>query len=91
MIKNTSKNEIIESSISYHDYLAPEVQNNDKFSFPADIYSIGQIIYVMFENEFKKMKLDQENEANDYSKLYEIYKNCTKKTPSERPQINELI
>lgn len=71
--------------------LAPEVQNGEKYSFPADIYSIGQVIYKMFENEFKNMKLDQKSEVNEYLKLYEIYENCIKKNPSERPQIVELI
>ena len=84
-INHRSKDEIntIDFSSSYFD---PEI-NLGKISFSNDIYSIGQIIYFIMNNENpNKQNIRFQNE-----KLEKIYEICTKSKLEERPSISLLM
>ena len=83
MIKNSIKSENEpEFTVLTSPYSAPEVHNKEQISYQTDVYSIGKIIYFLFNQEFKESK---------YSMLRDIYEKCIKYKPEERPNLTELI
>ena len=85
MIENTYHTTLI------HLFAAPEIANNQKFSYSADIYSIGMLIYyIIFEKEPHNINEINELPSN-FSSFNKVLKSCIKEDPKERPTIHELI
>lgn len=82
MIEN---NEIYTGVNSTHDFgsifIAPEIADGEKYSFSADIYSLGQIINYLISDV----------QINEYKQLHQMYIECTNKNPFYRPNISDLI
>ena len=82
-----------------HDYCAPELITNN-FSFDADIYSLGLLIYYIFFEKHPRIKYDDSGLPIEfpfhefpqkYCKLRNICEKCTDIDPSKRPNISYLI
>lgn len=93
----------IASDIGSIIYTSPEQYSDVVYSFPADIYSFGQIIYFIFEK-------NDNLKGNDYSSLIEqlktfeikeeskipkslqnIFKRCISFHANDRPSINQFF
>lgn len=81
----------------YHIYLAPEIQSPGKYSYEADIYSIGLLIYfIIMEKNPEIQYLNNQTISIDdfpsqYSELQKICESCIQINPKKRPKISELI
>ena len=89
MVQNSDENTNENATELFHKFLSPEILNGQSFSFSTDIYSIGKIIFYMFEREFKQIKDDSDSENMLF--LFNLYEKCTQKDPSKRPNIHQLI
>ena len=87
-------------------YLAPEIINKEKYSFKADIWSLGvtfyQLMYLTYPFEGKTDEEMQKNIvagkrkeiSNSYSydsKLVELINKMLSKRPEERPSAEEIL
>lgn len=73
-------------------YLAPEIALNNKYSYSADIYSMGCIIYFMiFEKspDFNHEKNNIDAFPPEFTAFEGIFKRCV--SFENRPKISELI
>lgn len=90
------------TTVSFADiYVAPEIVNGKPFSFSADIYSLGLLIYYILLGE--KPQIENGNQNNNtvfsFNKLKKWYstqiisicEKCTQVDPSKRPNINVVI
>lgn len=90
------------TTVSFADiYVAPEIVNGKPFSFSADIYSLGLLIYYILLGE--KPQIENGNQNNNtvfsFNKLKKWYstqiisicEKCTQIDPSKRPNINVVI
>ncbi|KAK8864103.1 hypothetical protein M9Y10_011799 [Tritrichomonas musculus] len=76
------------------DYIAPEVLEKDShYSFEADIYSLGFIIYFIIME--KNPKVYDGTIFNEFpvafNELINVCENCVKVNPKERPNITSII
>lgn len=69
-----------------HSYIAPEINYTSKLTFSSDIFSLGEIISFLFNDEFESKKL-----TDEYNKLRIIKEECTIENPSMRPKLPDLI
>lgn len=60
------------------------------FSYEADIYSLGFIIYFII---YETIPLSKNSEIimPEFSKINELYEQCTNLTPQKRPSLSNLI
>lgn len=83
-------------------YSSPEQDEGDYISFPTDIYSYGLIIYYILEGKnmwsykgrafFDKSKNDTIIKMTNASQnLENLYEQCIKLQPNERPNIRSII
>lgn len=84
MVKKLTDNQEKQSisSVIWSEYFAPEVQRKEPYSYEADVYSIGKLIYFLFTNELM---------TKQFSDLRKIYEKCVQYNPEERFNIEELI
>ena len=76
-------------------YSAPEQLNSNNYTFDVDIYSLGIIIFELFNlfrTEMEKIKeISEFKEKEDYeSKWFKLSKLCTKIIPSDRIRLSRL-
>ncbi|KAK8841569.1 hypothetical protein M9Y10_027193 [Tritrichomonas musculus] len=77
-------------------YMAPEIVNGKPFSYKADIYSIGFLIYYIILEECPDKKIEGNKHIFDklqqkYQEIKVICENCTQIDHNNRPDIDELI
>ncbi|KAK8892389.1 hypothetical protein M9Y10_029615 [Tritrichomonas musculus] len=83
-------------------YMAPEIYRGTvkKYTYKEDVYSLGLLIYFIFfgkdptiieEEKTKRIIYPFDEFSGEYCKLRDICTNCTRKEPSERPKITEVI
>ncbi|KAK8881379.1 hypothetical protein M9Y10_004115 [Tritrichomonas musculus] len=79
-------------NIGSFNYVSPEQYDSNNYSYPTDIYSLGLVIYFLFE---KKHVLD-DIKNNTFQatkcpfKINKICEQCIKINPLERPTINQV-
>lgn len=84
-----------------HQYIAPEITKGKQFSFKADIYSLGFLIYyiitekkpkISYDDNFNCLKYLQFNEfKKEHYLLRKICERCISYEPKKRYNIDELI
>ncbi|KAK8841993.1 hypothetical protein M9Y10_026206 [Tritrichomonas musculus] len=83
-----------------HLYVAPEVVSGQHFSYEADIYSLGLVIYFIFFGKPPPLKniIDSETSEFDFDKFDDdftifrkICEDCTCKIPNKRPRLSNII
>ncbi|KAK8837057.1 hypothetical protein M9Y10_037106 [Tritrichomonas musculus] len=80
------------SGYFFHIYASPEISRGDPYSFECDIYSLGQMIYYIIMEQRPDEQILKINDPFDgFPKLKDIYNECTKTNPEERPKLSELI
>ncbi|KAK8839738.1 Receptor-interacting serine/threonine-protein kinase 1 [Tritrichomonas musculus] len=83
-------------------YMAPEIYRGTvkKYTYKEDVYSLGLLIYFIFFGKDPTIIEEEKTESiiypfdefpAEYCKLRDICMNCTRKEPSERPKITEVI
>ena len=90
LINNNQDNENFTNDFS-HDFVAPEV-NEGKITNKCDIYSLGMLIYYLVINKIPSLEnRSQYNNFKRHINLEELYYNCIKEEPSDRPDISQVI
>ena len=85
LIKTTDLIEDESRTIDFNsEFIAPEV-NTGKYSYECDIYSLGKIIYFIFNINSKEMSLKK------YPTIEQIYTSCINIDPEKRPPLMKLI
>lgn len=75
-----------------HIFAAPEIGNEQTYSYECDIYSLGQMIYyIIMEQRSNEQKPKTNDPFDEFPKLKDMYNKCTKTKPKERPKLSELI
>ncbi|KAK8842715.1 hypothetical protein M9Y10_025576 [Tritrichomonas musculus] len=82
----TSKHGLFSCEFTMY-YSAPEI-NSDSVISKCGIYSLGQIIYFIMKG---KNPVKNEIDFGKYFFIQDIYIKCTKKDPTERPTITDLL
>lgn len=85
------KSEEITGDIGSTNYASPEQLKNQNVSYPTDIFSLGRVIYYIYEKEHM-VELIQKNPNlpailplnSDSENIKNIYKNCLKNNIDER-------
>ena len=80
----------------YQIYIAPEIVDGKPFSYKADIYSIGFLMYYIFLEEDADKKQEDNKHIFDklkqgYQKIKVICDDCTQIDHDNRPDIDKLI
>lgn len=99
MISYDDKDKIFSSYAASGDFLdsifvAPELAKGEPFSFSADIFSVGMIIYFIILEEmpiFQNMQYHYKKFPADYHNYEMIFKKCTQLDEKKRPKISEII
>lgn len=90
MVKNDEQISRENYTSLFSNFVAPEHQSGEHFSYPADIYSFGKIVQFLFKNEFEQMKSND----NLYKRIYKLKilcEKCLEIDPKKRPNISQLI
>lgn len=75
-----------------HGCIAPEILKDIHYSFYADIYSLGKILFVLWtEKSPKKYSVIQYYIKHIPKKFQTIIINCVNINPNKRPTFDEII
>ena len=88
ILKEENQNEEYTNDIGSFIYGSPEQHKGDFISFPADIYSFGQIVYFLFENKDSSLSFQKLSKTS--SKIQLLFKSCINKDPAKRMCIKEI-
>ena len=91
------KSEEITGDIGSTNYASPEQLKNQNVSYPTDIFSLGRVIYYIYEKEHM-VELIQKNPNlpailplnSDSENIKNIYKNCLKYKFDERFTMDQI-
>lgn len=81
--------EPIKGIVGTFQYMAPEILNNEFYSFPIDIYSYGMILYILWSNSinYSAFALFFHNIPRNYKN---IIRQCLSINPNKRPSIQTI-
>lgn len=73
-------------------YIAPEILKNDSYGYPADVYSFGMTLFVLWsERAPTKKTLIPVYLKNTPETFRNLVMECVQHDPSKRPGIDEII
>jgi len=73
-------------------WMAPEIRSGNYYGFPGDIYSLGLVLYEIFEcrlpdfNQFTQQVILPQS-----YKFYNVIHPCVRVDPQRRPKVNDLV
>lgn len=73
-------------------YIAPEILKEHPYGFPADVYSFGMTLFVLWSERGPTKKTLIPLYLKDTPRMFRsLVMDCLRHTPSERPEIDEII